>query len=192
MRWLWPPRFLADVKAKCKSTALYSFVRLPLLCVPQHEEHTCGLCAATVVYHYYGLYCNHLRDGLCTDDKIMVIPGTDGVLPHQMVRMLSSDGFEMTGASFNHGSLAAAERNLRAGHPGLMLIDAFDAPHWVVLGGYGKNYILYMDSLCGWVAMLKSEAFDRVHGIWRLKYDGKCRLTLGLAGWRPLLENAIV
>jgi len=192
MRWLRPPRLLAITKAKYNSTALYTFVRLPLLCVPQHEEHTCGLCAATVVYHYYGLYCAHLRDGLCTDDKILGIPGTDGVLPSQMVRMLSGDGFEMTGASFNHDSLAAAERNLDACEPSLMLIDAFDAPHWVVLGGYSDKCLWIMDSIRGWVRMKKSEALERVRGIWLLKYDGECRLTSGLAGWRPLLAKAIV
>ena len=141
-------------------------MRLSLKHFRQKERHTCGWCASRVVYEHYGIPTKHLRTGLGVDQRaIPFLRDSQGVIPASLLRLLRANGFLVDVLPVTRRSANAICRRLDLGHPAIGLQgDSVEALHWVVIGGYSKEYFHIMDSdshtPTGWRRIRKKDAMN--------------------------------
>jgi ABC-type bacteriocin/lantibiotic exporter with double-glycine peptidase domain len=131
----------------------------------QAEGHTCGFCAASTVYRYYGLsprdvnlraylgtdnntlpYCLPLREKLQAWLDRLGFKLDKGTLPMDMLAVLYWDGFDVRCLTGDYAAYRQSlRRHLAQGHPALAL--AAGLAHWVVLAGMDDKGVQVVDSL---------------------------------------------
>ncbi|MEX2382955.1 MAG: hypothetical protein WD490_11255 [Opitutales bacterium] len=138
-------------------------IKLKIVPDTQYEDHTCGLCAASAVYSFYGMDPEdyELRTYLGTDNILPYnFPGRDrieawmggadnffaGTLPPDMLAVLYWDGFSTR--LLTNGYPRYRKRlhdHLQNGNPALAVV--YGCLHWVVVTGIDDRGVWIADSL---------------------------------------------
>ncbi len=133
------------------------------------ENHTCGFCALSAIYKYYGLNPKgcHLRELLGTDESMPYnLPlrqqinnlleriGWDtklnGTYPMDIFAVLYRHGFTTVSKAGRFTSYMSSLRaHLKNGHPALALTR--DMAHWVVVKGIDDGGLWILDSTTGYI-----------------------------------------